>query len=153
MRFHGLPYFVKTRFLSILLLVAIACQVPFGMLSGRFIVCFGGEHEHAEHAEVGVVSACEHACSHDAEWPLPVDDDHDDHNCCCTDLELAVASLLSTIRHDSDAALPTMPPLAIIPIVTAQPDAFAWRGPPRQRIDDPGGQHRLACIRTIRLNV
>ncbi|MCA9295894.1 MAG: hypothetical protein KC983_05240 [Phycisphaerales bacterium] len=146
---------MKIRFVSILLLIAIAFQVPFGMLNGRFVVCFGGCHEHAPHE---VISECQHACSHDSDWPMPVpvdhhDSDHDDDNCGCTDLELAMASLLATIRHDSDIALPPMPPFAVLPIVDAPPDAHVWHGPPRQCSADPAGRQRLACMRTIRLNV
>ncbi|MBC8201401.1 MAG: hypothetical protein H8E86_05080 [Planctomycetes bacterium] len=86
---------------TILLLSAITVQAVFGGLQNTVSICLGGGHEH-EIAEV--VEHCSMECSHHSSWPAPIAEVEDIDNCDCTDLELALITLLSVPRDDDDTA-------------------------------------------------
>ncbi len=139
------------KFTTYLLLSAIALQAVFGGLQDTVSICLGGGHEH-EVAEV--VEHCEFECSHHSAFPTPVSE-VDIENCDCTDLELALITLLSiprTADDDSFLALQWHPVVSIECAVENQP-LCVWRGPPQLQTDIPAKRLQLVVVRTTHLLV
>jgi hypothetical protein len=136
--------------LAILLTAIVAFHAAFGGVAGTAVLCLGGGHQHAP-AEA---EHCESACSHDAAWPLPVPADQHDRDCNCTDVELAIAELLTLPRGDDRAEVP--PAMVSAPAwgVVVAKSGLGRRGPPiRPPWFDPRGVHRLAIVSSVRLNM
>ena len=139
------------RLVTMLLLVAVSLHGMLGGFGGPAAFCLGGGHEHAP-IEVDVAS-CELACSHDdAGWPTPVPaDGHDD--CDCADIELSLIDLLTLSRTAADDLVPAPAPAPLAQLLADAADVepqASWRGDPW---DDPGGNSRVAVVRTTRLRL
>ncbi len=125
------------RYTTILLLTAITVQAVFGGLQDTVSICLGGGHEH-DVAEV--VEHCEMECSHHSEWPSPISEDEESHDCECTDLELALIALLSVPRDSDEPTystlhfLPTPEPLATVQTITVCANQFVEPPPERQQL-------------------
>ncbi|MBC8200494.1 MAG: hypothetical protein H8E86_00495 [Planctomycetes bacterium] len=142
------------KFTTYLLLTAIAVQAVFGGLQDNVSICLGGGHEHEVAEVVEVVEQCEFECSHHSTFPTPVTE-VDIENCDCTDLELALITLLSIPRNaddDSFLALQLHPIVSIKCSVENQPLRI-WRGPPQLQTDTPAKRLQLIVVRTTRLLV
>ena len=131
------------RITTLLLLTAITVQAVFGGLQDSVYICLGGGHEHKVEE---VVESCAMECNHHNDWATPVSNTDDIDNCECTDLELALISLL-TIPRDKDVApvvaVSSLSPTTItIPIVEYQ-STFIDKPPIEKQ--------RLSVIRTTRL--
>ena len=139
---------MKHRLVAILLTVIVALHALVGGVGGTAVLCLGGGHEHAP-AEA---EHCESACGHDSSWPLPVPADEREHDCDCTDIELAVAELLSVPRGDSTGvASPVAVPAQAFGDLLVEAglgQRGASRPPPWF---DPGGSQRLAIVASVRL--
>jgi hypothetical protein len=140
--------------LSILLTGLIAMNALLGGVQGGVAICFGGGHEHAADE---VATECEQACEHEGGWPAPVAataSHAQDGECGCTDVEFTVLDLQATLRDGGEAPLVLLPAM-FAPVITI--DAVVpetWPCPPSARgVDDPGGRHRIAVVRSTRLNV
>lgn len=141
---------MKCRPLAILLLAIIAIHALAGGAGSVAVLCLGGGHEHgpaeAEH--------CESTCSHDPSWPLPLPVDDHEHDCGCTDVELAIAELITLPRGDDGGKV--MPAIASTPcwgVVVAE-CGLGRRGPPMPPPwFDPGGTQRLAMVASVRLTI
>jgi hypothetical protein len=151
-----MPYSVDTpvlmfaRFTTLLVLAAITLQGVFGSLQGSVLICLGGGHEHAV---TEVVEHCDLQCSHHSEWPTPAASDEHLDDCDCTDFELGLVVLLSTPRvAEYDITLATAA-VAIVSPLQVELGCRKVRGPPSRDWHDPGGEYRLAAIRTTRLLV
>ena len=152
----NVPYSVDTpglmfaRFTTLLVLAAITLQGVFGSLQGSVLICLGGGHEHAV---TEVVEHCGLECSHQSEWPTPAASDEHLDNCDCTDFELGLVVLLFTPRvaeHDITLAPAAVSIVSALQLKLGLPEV---RGPPSREWHDPGGEYRLAAIRTTRLLV
>ena len=141
---------MKCRPLAILLIAIIALHALVGGAGGMAVLCLGGGHQHAP-AES---DHCESACGHDSSWPLPVPADEHEHDCGCTDIELAVAELLTLPRGDDGSSFtPVVVPVPAWGVVLAE-TGLGRRGPPRSPPwFDPGGVHRLAIVASVRLTI
>lgn len=134
--------------LPILLTAILAFHAVFGGSGGMVILCLGGGHQHisveAEH--------CESECSHDTWWPFPAPAGGHEHDCVCTDVELAILELLTLPRSDDGGKV--LQAIVISPawgLVIAEA-GLGRRGPPMPPPwFDPGGAHRLAILSSIRL--
>jgi len=142
---------VHHRPLAILLTAIIALHaIAGGAAGGMAVLCLGGGHQHAP-AES---DHCESACGHDSSWPLPVSADEHEHDCGCTDIELAVAELLTLPRGDDGSSFtPAVVPVPAWGVVLAE-TGLASRGPPRLLIlEDPSRAHQLAIVASFRLTI
>ena len=137
-----------TKFITYLLLTAIAIQGVFGGLQESVSICLGGGHEHEIEA---VVEHCEFECAHHSTWPMPITSGEDIDNCNCKDLEFGLIALLATPRVQNNAMIFTSALFTIAPFVE-QTISLSWRGPP-QCNDDLGMMQRIAVIRSTRLRV
>jgi len=90
---------------TILLLSALTVQAVFGGLQNTVSICLGGGHEHEITEEI---EHCELECSHHSSWPAPIADGEDIDNCDCTDLELALITLLSVPRDEDNTTASTL---------------------------------------------
>ena len=131
---------------TILLLSAITVQAVFGGLENTVSICLGGGHEH-DVAEV--IEHCELKCGHHSNWPTPIAEGEDIDNCDCTDLELALITLLSVPRDDDNTASLTLEFLLVCtPVVIEAPCNTTWLAvvdyPPVER-------QQLVVVRTTQL--
>jgi hypothetical protein len=138
------------RVLAILLVFTVSVGALLGTCHNGLAICLGDGDQHGPDE---VIEHCEHTCSHETEWPAPLPaDDHDD-GCGCTDLDLAIGTLVASVRHDD----PKLPAPAALAILFGLADEFAI-GPFRDRPPgvltfDPGGARRLIVVRSTRLNI
>ena len=142
-----------TQFTSFALLVAISLQAIFGGLNERVSICLGGGHTH-EIEEM--VDHCEFECSHHYDLFAPNHNenqkDHDEHidNCDCTDVELGLIALVTTLRAEhSIADIKSQLGSAIQDLLLIAHNA---RPPPRCDVDI-GKQQAVAIIRTVLLRL
>ena len=140
------------RLTTLLLLAALTLQAVFGGLQDSVLICLGGGHDHAAIQEVVVeATPCCGGCSHEGSWPAAqtVKEDHND--CGCTDLELALVTLLATPgTPDIDLPDGTMP-IVMLPHSVAR-SASVWTSPAHPtKWDDRGGSVRHIVVRTTRL--
>ncbi len=133
------------RTLSILMLSVMVCRVCFGASPGAIAICLGGGHEHGPDE---VAAECELACEHTT-FPTAVPIDNHDDDCDCTDVEVWIADLLTTVE-DRRATIQVSVSVADW-IVDDHATCVSWRGPPRARGDDPATRQRLAIVRSTRL--
>lgn len=136
---------------TVLVLVSVLMQGAFFGLQNSMVICLGGGHDHAAQS---IAATCETCCTHSTEWAVQIaENDHDD-TCSCTDIEPALIELLSTQRYcDNDLNLVAASPIAVLHIAMTPPYVSTWRGTPPKRADDPGGDLRLAIVRSTRLNI
>ena len=133
------------RLTTILLLTAITVQAVFGGLQDTVSICLGGGHEH-EVAEV--VEHCEMECSHHSEWPTPITNSEDIDDCACTDLELALVTLL-TVPRDADET-----PQTVLAVLPSEVIALPVSESTLRIIDDPPiERQQLHVVRITRLLV
>ena len=134
-----------------ILLSAIAVQAVFGGLQNTVSICLGGGHAH-EVAEV--VEQCEFECNHHSTFPTPVTE-VDLENCDCTDLELALITLLATPRTADDDTFVALQLHTVVSIECTVENQLlrGWRGPPQLHSDSPAKQLQLVVMRTTRLLV
>jgi hypothetical protein len=138
---------MSQRLTTILLLTAITVQAVFGGLQDSVSICLGGGHEH-DVAEV--VDHCELECSHHNEWPSPISEGDDIEGCECTDLELALITLLSVPKGSEEAPcqilsfLPTPIQIAHVPTISVGISKY---------IDPPPERQQLHIVRITRLLV
>lgn len=139
---------MRHRPLTILLTAIIALHALAGGAGGMTVLCLGGGHQHAP-AEA---DHCESGCSHDSSWPLPIPAHEHEHDCGCTDIELAIAELLTLPRgDDAGNAMPDAVPAQVWGLVLVE-TGLGQRGPPRPPPwFDPGGSQRLAMVESVRL--
>lgn len=135
------------RLTTILLLSAITVQAVLGGLQDSVSICLGGGHEH-DVAEV--IEHCEMECSHHNEWPSPIVEGEHIDNCECTDLELALITLLSVPRDNDEPTcntlsfLPTPEPPTIVQTISVGATAY---------VDPPPERQQLHIVRITRLLV
>jgi len=149
--FHHITYSKEamiTKFTTCFLLAAIVFQGVFGGLNESVSICLGGGHEH-EVAEV--VEHCAFECSHHDDWVTSSTYEEHIGNCDCTDVELGLIVLLTTLRAHDSVNVFTPSIFTFKPIAT-QVNSQTWQGPPRDD-DDLGMMHRIAVIRSTRLRV
>ncbi|MEO1584362.1 MAG: hypothetical protein AAFR96_07315 [Planctomycetota bacterium] len=141
---------MRHRPIAILLTAIIALHALAGGAGGMAVLCLGGGHEHAP-AES---DHCESECGHHSSWPLPVPAGEHEHDCDCTDIELAVAELLSVPRGDNlgDSAPVAVPSQAwgVVLVEAGRGQRGPARPPPWL---DPGRVHRLAIVASVRLTI
>lgn len=139
---------VLSRLTTFLILIAVTLQGAMGGMQENVIICMGGGHEHGP---TEVVEHCDLECTHHNEWPTPETNDEHRDDCDCTDIELALITLISTPRgagHDLYVVPPT-----VIAILIYEPMFVTLSDRKPYMRDDPGGKHRIALIRTTRLIV
>lgn len=138
------------RPLSILLTAIIAFHALFGGAGDVAVLCFGGGHQHGP-AET---EHCESACEHGTSCHLPIPAGDHEHECGCTDVEFAVAELISLPRgDDGSASLLIALPSSAWGIVVHEA-GLGRRGPPMPPTwFDPSGDQRLAIVASVVLTL
>ena len=123
-------------------------QGTFSGMQESVIICMGGGHEHGPDE---VVDRCELECTHHDDWATtPTSDQHKD-DCGCTDIEVALITLLSTSRC-ADNVFYIAPPTVIATLNYHTVHTNRANFNPTMK-EDPGGKHRITLIRTTRLIV
>lgn len=157
---------------SILMLAVLLIQGAFGSMPGSVVICMGGGHHHegsdhhhhhetAATCQAGPPQACCTGCSHEDSWPAPETGDHHADDCHCTDIELLLVDLQFSLRDDAvivlrdDIGSPSETRSAdwiTLGGSFSTPIACAI-GPPHRACPDVARAHRLAVVRTVRLQV
>ncbi|MBC8522485.1 hypothetical protein H8D29_01010 [PVC group bacterium] len=133
---------------TILILTAITVQAVFGGLQNSVSICLGGGHEH-EVAEV--VEHCEMECSHSSQWATPIVDSEDFNDCQCTDLELNLITLLSTLRNADEGIITLSAFENLTSSLSEGKLQTSLRGPPEySSFDIPAKRQQLVVVRTTR---
>lgn len=136
--------------MAILLTSIILFHAFAGGAGGVAVLCFGGGHQHAPTES----DHCESSCGHDTSWPLPVPAGEHEHDCGCLDVEISTAELLTLPRSDGGGdvqpAAVSSPSWGVILAETG----LGRRGPPvPPDWFDPGREHRLAIVASVRLTI
>ena len=139
------------RLSSIIVLVALLLQSAFGGLTGHFVVPVA-DTQHCGHTDNHHHHDAEHQhCSHHHHHHHEPHQHDGQDGQCCTSSEPTVVHLLTLPRTtDDDVVLPIATVVALVRIETDEP---LFRSQDQQPIwhEDPGGNARLASLRSIRL--
>ncbi len=136
------------RPIAILLTVLIALNTLAGGAGGIAVLCLGGGHEH----DAAETEHCESACSHGESFKLALHTSELSHSCECTDIEITFAELTTLPRVEAKVQAPVL--TAMVPAwnTTVQQCGLGGHGPPvPPPWFDPGGEHRLVVIASVRL--
>ncbi|MBI69915.1 MAG: hypothetical protein CMJ38_07970 [Phycisphaerae bacterium] len=143
-----------TQMTTYALFIAISIQVIFGGLNERVSICLGGGHVHETEE---MVDHCGFECSHhdDLFAPSHTDDqkEHDEHidHCDCTDLELGLIALITTLRVEE--SIDDLELQAVgVSFFEHQLFSHHNNSPPRCDVDI-GKQQAVATIRTVCLRL
>ncbi|MCH2133219.1 MAG: hypothetical protein MK116_05660 [Phycisphaerales bacterium] len=151
---------MRAQSITSLLLVAIALQGVFGSLRDSVVIHLGGSHTHEHHHHHHHDHGCHdhhgehghHHCDHHDDQLAT-----DDHHGCCqgTDLEVDLVMLLALPRGTEVELDLQAIPVPSFHATISQPTSpcALLRGPPPKLMDDPGGRHRMAVVRSTRLLV
>lgn len=136
------------RVASILFGVLTALNVLLSGSAGGGVVCLGGGHEH-EPREVEPCGLA--ACAHEA-GVLSRRSDHEHEHCDCTDVPISGPAVVVLARSDERSLGEGLVPSPEDRPVCAAGDGAESTGPPTAPPwFDPGGEHRLAVVASVRL--